>query len=197
VGGLASVGYWKTVSSSSLPTPSLHKSHHVADGSVRSLHSAPATTPPPPPSPRHHHHITTNRGGAELVSLPECWNSPYATSSFPIYAEPVPSVGEACDPKRSPSTAMMMQTAKDLGIYLIGGSIPASCCASPPPPSPPHTHTHTYTHAHASSPVDPVFYLSVSLSLSPTPLVCWCALAALSHPPWMLVRASGTLPPPV
>lgn len=28
--------------------------------------------------------------GAELVSLPECFNSPYGTSYFPEYAEPIP-----------------------------------------------------------------------------------------------------------
>lgn len=30
------------------------------------------------------------QGGAQLVSLPECWNGPYATASFPLFAEPVP-----------------------------------------------------------------------------------------------------------
>lgn len=29
-------------------------------------------------------------GGAQLVSLPECWNGPYATASFPLFAEPIP-----------------------------------------------------------------------------------------------------------
>lgn len=31
-------------------------------------------------------------GGAQVVSLPECWNSPYAVTAFPQYAEPVPAV---------------------------------------------------------------------------------------------------------
>ena len=63
-------------------------------------------------------------GGAELVSLPECWNSPYATSSFPVYAEPVPSVGGTADPVASPSVAMLVEVAKKNGIYLVGGSVP-------------------------------------------------------------------------
>lgn len=29
-------------------------------------------------------------GGAQVVSLPECWNGPYATASFPMFAEPIP-----------------------------------------------------------------------------------------------------------
>ena len=32
-------------------------------------------------------------GGAQLVVLPEIWNSPYSTSSFREYAEPVPEPG--------------------------------------------------------------------------------------------------------
>jgi omega-amidase len=32
-------------------------------------------------------------GGAQLVVLPEIWNSPYSTSSFRQYAEPVPEPG--------------------------------------------------------------------------------------------------------
>ncbi len=33
--------------------------------------------------------------GARLVSLPECFNSPYGVKHFPQYAEPVPD-GESC-----------------------------------------------------------------------------------------------------
>jgi omega-amidase len=63
------------------------------------------------------------RNGAQLVSLPECWNSPYATSSFPQYAEEIPSVAHVNE-KDHPSTHMMLSIAKKLGIYLVGGSIP-------------------------------------------------------------------------
>lgn len=61
-----------------------------------------------------------------LTGRPAClgWNSPYATSSFPVYAELVPAVGGTVDAATSPSIAMLVSTAKDLGIYLIGGSIP-------------------------------------------------------------------------
>ncbi|XP_075450195.1 omega-amidase NIT2 isoform X1 [Ascaphus truei] len=52
--------------------------------------------------------------GAEMVALPECFNSPYGTKYFPVYAEKIP--GE--------STQMLSEVAKECGIYLIGGSIP-------------------------------------------------------------------------
>ncbi|KAG8450368.1 hypothetical protein GDO86_002860 [Hymenochirus boettgeri] len=52
--------------------------------------------------------------GAQIVALPECFNSPYGTKYFPEYAEKIP--GE--------STCMLSDVAKECGIYLIGGSIP-------------------------------------------------------------------------
>ena len=52
--------------------------------------------------------------GASLVSLPECFNSPYGTKYFPQYAESIPS-GE--------SVQMLSQAAKENDVYLIGGSI--------------------------------------------------------------------------
>jgi len=54
-------------------------------------------------------------GGASLVSLPECFNSPYGTSFFDQYAESVPG-GPSCD--------MLSKAAKDNQVYLIGGTIP-------------------------------------------------------------------------
>ncbi|KAI9145176.1 carbon-nitrogen hydrolase [Paraphysoderma sedebokerense] len=53
--------------------------------------------------------------GSHVVVLPECFNSPYGTSYFPEYAEPVPS-GETCK--------KLSEIAKRNKIYLIGGSIP-------------------------------------------------------------------------
>lgn len=52
--------------------------------------------------------------GANIVALPECFNSPYGTSYFPEYAEPIPG----------PSTETLVRAAKENSIYLIGGSIP-------------------------------------------------------------------------
>ncbi|XP_023067853.1 omega-amidase NIT2 isoform X1 [Piliocolobus tephrosceles] len=52
--------------------------------------------------------------GAKIVSLPECFNSPYGTKYFPEYAEKIP--GE--------STQKLSEVAKECSIYLIGGSIP-------------------------------------------------------------------------
>ncbi|OQR97179.1 carbon-nitrogen hydrolase [Thraustotheca clavata] len=63
------------------------------------------------------------RNGANVVSLPECWNSPYATTSFPQYAEEIPSTAQVNE-KDHPSTYMVLSLAKSLGIYLVGGSIP-------------------------------------------------------------------------
>lgn len=65
--------------------------------------------------------------GADVVVLPECFNSPYSTSSFPTYAEQIPTVptmyGEI-DAKMCPTVSMLSQAAKDCNVILIGGSIP-------------------------------------------------------------------------
>ena len=60
----------------------------------------------------------------DLVVLPECWNSPYSTASFPVYAESVPSVGGNPDPTSSPSTQMLVDVAKEKKIWIVGGSYP-------------------------------------------------------------------------
>ncbi|XP_062621956.1 omega-amidase NIT2-like [Saccostrea cucullata] len=68
--------------------------------------------------------------GAKLVSLPECFNSPYGTSYFPEYAEKIPGT----------SSHSLASMAKDNDIYLIGGSIPEeedgklfnTCCVFDP-----------------------------------------------------------------
>nr|ACO10980.1 Nitrilase homolog 2 [Caligus rogercresseyi] len=53
--------------------------------------------------------------GAQVVCLPECFNSPYGTKYFPEYAEPIPE---------GPSCKALSAMAKEQGIYLIGGSHP-------------------------------------------------------------------------
>jgi omega-amidase len=60
----------------------------------------------------------------DIVVLPEIWNSPYATTSFPMNAEILPDIGQQPDPIDSPSSAMMRDQAIKFGIWLIGGSIP-------------------------------------------------------------------------
>ncbi|KAF7728541.1 hypothetical protein EC973_005945 [Apophysomyces ossiformis] len=53
--------------------------------------------------------------GANVVVLPEIFNSPYSTTEFPKYAEAL-ATGE--------SVKMLSSTAKEAGVYLFGGSIP-------------------------------------------------------------------------
>lgn len=52
--------------------------------------------------------------GSHIVVLPEMFNCPYENKYFPLYAEDFP--GETTD--------MMAGLAKELGIYIVGGSIP-------------------------------------------------------------------------
>lgn len=68
--------------------------------------------------------IEAKKGGADLIVLPECWNSPYSTTSFPEYAERVPNVGQYPEPDSSPSSHMISSIAKELNVWIIGGSVP-------------------------------------------------------------------------
>lgn len=52
--------------------------------------------------------------GANVVTLPEMFNCPYENACFPVYGEP--AGGE--------SWQFLSGIAKELGIYLIGGSVP-------------------------------------------------------------------------
>lgn len=52
--------------------------------------------------------------GAEVISLPEMWNCPYSNDYFREYAEP----------EDGDTVKFMSDLAAELGIYLIGGSIP-------------------------------------------------------------------------
>jgi len=61
------------------------------------------------------------RHGVDIVALPECFNGPYATDKFPIYAEPIPARKADIDPATQPSTAMMSAAAAEHGVYLVGG----------------------------------------------------------------------------
>jgi len=64
--------------------------------------------------------------GANVVTLPECFNSPYQTSAFPEYAEDLGglSVGSIPKENQGPSAFALSQMAKENQVYLIGGSIP-------------------------------------------------------------------------
>ncbi|KAL8497962.1 hypothetical protein ACS0TY_021355 [Phlomoides rotata] len=57
--------------------------------------------------------------GAQLILLPEIWNSPYSNVSFPVYAEDIDAGGDA-----SPSTTMLSELSRSLRITIVGGSIP-------------------------------------------------------------------------
>lgn len=63
-------------------------------------------------------------GGAQIIALPECFNSPYATDQFPIYAEPIPGNSSDLREDINPSTLMLSRAAAEHGIFLVGGSIP-------------------------------------------------------------------------
>jgi omega-amidase len=69
--------------------------------------------------------------GAQLLVLPEIWNSPYATAAFPEYAEDLSSLSAADDDDQqsssssaSPSTHLLRQLARKHQIWIVGGSIP-------------------------------------------------------------------------
>lgn len=57
--------------------------------------------------------------GAQVVMLPECFNSPYHTKHFPNYAEEIPGNSQS-----SPTVSFLQSMARTHQIYLIGGSIP-------------------------------------------------------------------------
>ncbi|XP_015173290.1 PREDICTED: omega-amidase NIT2 [Polistes dominula] len=52
---------------------------------------------------------------ANIVVLPECFNSPYGTSHFPKYAEEIP---------KGQTSIVLSDAAKKNNIYVIGGTIP-------------------------------------------------------------------------
>ena len=51
--------------------------------------------------------------GAQVITLPEMWNTPYASKYFREYAEPADG----------DTVQFMSKLANELGVYLIGGSI--------------------------------------------------------------------------
>lgn len=64
---------------------------------------------------------TVSEHKPQIVALPECFNSPYGTKYFDEYAESVPD-GYTC--------GKLSEIAKELSVYIIGGSIPERDVAS-------------------------------------------------------------------
>ncbi|KXJ90932.1 carbon-nitrogen hydrolase [Microdochium bolleyi] len=72
---------------------------------------------------------------ADIVVLPECFNSPYGCDYFPSYAETL--LPSPPTPEQSPSFHALSEMAREAGVYLVGGSIPElgpspSSSSSPP-----------------------------------------------------------------
>ena len=65
-----------------------------------------------------------SKNNINLVSLPECFNSPYDIKVFPDYAEFIPDNLNELDKINSPTVNMLINAAIENNIYLIGGSIP-------------------------------------------------------------------------
>ncbi|KAG8526826.1 uncharacterized protein KY384_008255 [Bacidia gigantensis] len=66
--------------------------------------------------------LEASQAGANLIVLPECFNSPYGCQYFPEYAEtllPSPPSKE-----KAPSYHALSSMAKEADAYLVGGSIP-------------------------------------------------------------------------
>lgn len=51
---------------------------------------------------------------ADIIVLPEVWNSPYDSTAFPQHAEPADG----------PSCRLLSALARETGKYIVGGSIP-------------------------------------------------------------------------
>ncbi|RKP34887.1 carbon-nitrogen hydrolase [Dimargaris cristalligena] len=62
--------------------------------------------------------LAAGQNGADVVVLPECFNSPYGVQHFEQYAEPI----EGTAPGESIRALSAM--AKDAQVYLVGGTIP-------------------------------------------------------------------------
>jgi predicted amidohydrolase len=66
--------------------------------------------------------LEASKSGANIIVLPECFNSPYGCEYFPKYAEtllPSPPTKE-----QSPSFHALSSMASEAKAYLIGGSVP-------------------------------------------------------------------------
>ncbi|KAH9251546.1 hypothetical protein BASA81_010585 [Batrachochytrium salamandrivorans] len=64
------------------------------------------------------------KSGANLITLPECFNAVYAVHAFAAYAEPVPEVGGKATLEEHPTTFALLEMSREHKVFLIGGSIP-------------------------------------------------------------------------
>lgn len=62
--------------------------------------------------------------GAHIVTLPECFQSPYATDKFADYAEEIPNSAEEILPEKHPSMAMLRMSQS----LLVKLSCPSNQC---------------------------------------------------------------------
>ncbi|KAG6038771.1 hypothetical protein E4U41_003727, partial [Claviceps citrina] len=69
--------------------------------------------------------------GANIVVLPECFNSPYGCDFFPAHAETL--LPSPPTPQQSPSYHALSSMAADNNVYLVGGSIPEQQQQDSPP----------------------------------------------------------------
>lgn len=60
--------------------------------------------------------------GAQIVVLPECFNSPYGTKYFPQYAETL--LPSPPTETQSPTFHALSRLAREANAYIVGGSIP-------------------------------------------------------------------------
>ncbi|KAK4984447.1 Omega-amidase nit3 [Elasticomyces elasticus] len=66
--------------------------------------------------------LEATSNGANIVVLPECFNSPYGTSFFPKYAETL--LPSPPTESQSPTFHALSALAKETKAYIVGGSIP-------------------------------------------------------------------------
>lgn len=66
--------------------------------------------------------LEASKAGANIIVLPECFNSPYGCQYFPKYAETL--LPSPPSESQSPSYHALSSMAKEANAYLIGGSIP-------------------------------------------------------------------------
>ncbi|GAB0137083.1 hypothetical protein EsDP_00005366 [Epichloe bromicola] len=66
--------------------------------------------------------------GANIVVLPECFNSPYGCQFFPDHAETL--LPSPPTPEQSPSYHALSSMAADNKIHLVGGSVPERCATA-------------------------------------------------------------------